>query len=49
MYNLRTNQGPGNRGGLAFSEHSAIKALPLGETKPIFERVVEKGALNERE
>lgn len=47
MYTLRTTRDSGNRGGTSFSEHSAIKALPLGQTKRIFETVVEKGALNE--
>ena len=46
MYILRDNRS-GNRGGSGPSEHSALKALPLGQTKPVFECVVEKGALNE--
>ncbi len=47
MYRERTEHAVGIRGGSSPSEHSAIKALPLGQTKPIFEQVVENGGLNE--
>jgi hypothetical protein len=47
MYDLRPNRGSGTRGDSSPSEHSAIKALPFGQTKPIFEQVVENGGLNE--
>ncbi|MBR6021463.1 MAG: lamin tail domain-containing protein [Kiritimatiellae bacterium] len=47
MYRERTDWNSGNRGGSTSSEHSAIKALPFGLTKPVFECIVENGALNE--
>lgn len=34
-------------GGTDLSEHSALKSLPLEQTKSIFDLVVQKGALNE--
>ena len=47
MVALRGINSSGNMGGSDFSEHSALKSLPLEQTKSIFDLVVQKGALNE--